>query len=95
MTIEGFKTLARQLNAKRKYVSFFDTPLKSLQRRRIHTIGELIHGCYFVTSEQIGGSPRKYTIRKADIKTGCVTTVKGFQYYATPKAVANYLKTLG
>jgi len=50
---------------------------------------------YFVTSEQREhDTPRKYTIRKANLKSGDICTVGEFQAYDTNAKAMSVLKTL-
>ena len=60
---------------------FFEPSTMLFFDSQIHTI-KPIHGCFFITSEQNTGWPRRYTIRKAN-QDGSIETYSKFQEYET------------
>lgn len=47
---------------------------------------------YFVTSEKQGDQDRRYSVRRADLRTGRVSTVGKFQQHATLKRAESAMR---
>lgn len=93
-TIEDAKRLNRRVG---QY--FFEPNAMRFFSTRI--CGDIIHECYFITSEKFKGwrspdGPRLYTVRKIDWETGHLDTYpnhsEGFQAHKTANAARNWLK---
>lgn len=81
----------KQLNVAKGFHFFSPDTMRFFHSRTAQSAIVVNHIAYFVTSEQHDNEPRRYTIRKANLETGDVSTVGEFQQYATHKQAQNIL----
>ena len=74
----------KHLNADKGMFFFSKDTIRFFHSRTDKTAIAIDDVAYFITSEQREyDTPRKYTIRKANMETGNITTVGEFQKYPT------------
>jgi hypothetical protein len=85
----------KDLNARKGYYFFSPNTIRFFHSRTDRTAIIVNHEAYFITSEQREhNTPRKYTIRKAILETGDITTIGKFHSYDTHKQAKNALMNI-
>lgn len=85
----------KHLNASKGHFYFSPDTMRFFHSRTDQTAVVVDGVAYFITSEQREcDTPRKYTIRKANLETGDIATVGEFHCYATHREAKVALKEI-
>jgi len=85
----------KHLNASKGQFFFSPDTIRFFHSRTDQTAIVINGVAYFITSEQREyNTPRKYTIRKANLETGSIDTVGEFHYYDTHAEAKKALKEI-
>lgn len=73
---------------------FFSKDTMKFFNSRVETKGDLQKGKYFITSEKFDeNTPRKYSVRKFDRKSGEIETVGEFGQFRSKQEASGYIKS--
>ncbi|MBE3120695.1 MAG: hypothetical protein IMZ53_08475 [Thermoplasmata archaeon] len=73
---------------------FFDRDTMRFFNSKIETKGDLIGNKYFITSEHFENSPRHYSVREFDKRTGSIKTISEFNEFHSSYGAREFAKCL-